>query len=338
MSLSISSRILYHEGMSRRYTDHVYTVSDQEIFRLRDEVEASEGEGVSFYDFLGVKPSVNQEDLNKAYKKRSKALHPDKVKRQFVADKTTGKDKPKSKKPGVHVSKGPSQSEIKAAAKAASDRFSRLGLVNSILKGPGRERYDHFLANGFPKWKGTGYYYARFRPGLGSVLAGLFIFVGGAGHYLALYMSWKRQQEFVGRYIKFARHAAWGDNFSIPGLDTPAPAAPVATGSTDSDAGEEGRPLPRNRRERRMMEKDEKKQKPEKKIKSKAAKAAASPVATPPVGVTGPKKRVVAENGKILVVDASGNVYLEQKDEEGETHEFLLDVSHAILIQPFAQS
>lgn len=302
-----------------------FTFIDQEIFRLRDEVEASEGEGVTFYDFIGAKPNVNQEDLNKAYKKKSRALHPDKAKRQFVADQTTGKDKKKSGKPGVNGSKGPSQKEIRAATKAASDRFARLGLVNSILKGSGRARYDHFLANGFPKWKGTGYYYARFRPGLGSVLFGLFVFVGGAGHYLALYMSWKRQQEFVGRYIKFARHAAWGDSLNIPGLDSSRPSTPPVATTADSEAQEEGRPIPRNRKERRMMEKDDRKVKPEKKIRSKAARAAASPAGTPTT--TGPRKRVVAENGKVLVVDQAGNVYLEQKDEEGETQEFLLDVS-----------
>jgi hypothetical protein len=158
-------------------------------------------------------------------------------------------------------------------------------------------------------------------------LAGLFIFVGGGGHWLALYMSWKRQQEFVGRYIKFARHAAWGDNLGIPGLDGTATPPVTAT-----DEGEPQR-QPMNRRERRMQEKDAKKEKSEKKTKGiKAAKA--SPAATPPVGATGPRKRVVAENGKILVVDSVGNVYLEQADEEGETHEFLLDVCCPILI-PF---
>jgi curved DNA-binding protein CbpA len=263
---------------------------------------------------------VNQEDLNKAYKKKSKTLHPDKVKQKFVAEKSTKKGK-KGSKPGVHVSKGPTQAQINAAHKAASDRFSRLGLVNSILKGPGRERYDHFLSNGFPKWKGTGYYYARFRPGLGSVIAGLFIFVGGGGHYLALYMSWKRQKEFVGRYVKYARHSAWGDNLDIPGLDRLGTATPPV--AADSDAEVER--IPQNRKERRMMEKAERKEKPEKKPKGvKAAKV--SPAATPPVGATGRKKRVVAENGKILVVDSVGNVYLEQKNEDGEMQEFLLDV------------
>ncbi|TVY59655.1 putative J domain-containing protein [Lachnellula suecica] len=297
-----------------------WSKEDQEIFRLRDEVELSEGPDTSFYDFLDIKPSANQEEINKAYRKKSRLLHPDKVKQQFIAEKSTGKGKPKSKKPGVHVSSGPSKSEINAAAKAASDRFARLGIVTNILRGAGRERYDHFLSNGFPKWKGTGYYYARFRPGLGSVLAGLFIFVGGGGHWLALYMSWKRQQEFVGRYIKFARHAAWGDNLGIPGLDAPA-ATPAASGSDEADAMAQ----PVNRKMRRMQEKDAKKgDKSVKKTKGiKAAKA--SPAGTPPVNATGPRKRVVAENGKTLVVDSVGNVYLEQANEEGEIQEFLLD-------------
>jgi len=161
----------------------------------------------------------------------------------------------------------------------------------------------------------------RVRPGLGTVLTGLFIFVGGAGHWLALYMSWHRQQEFVGRYIKFARHAAWGDNLGIPGLDG------VGSGTaTPPVAGDDEMAQPMNRRQRRMQEKDTKKDKSEKKPKGiKAAKA--SPAATPPVGATGPRKRVQAENGKILVVDSVGNVYLEQQDEDGRPEHFLLDLN-----------
>lgn len=298
---------------------HSQQTSDQEIFRLRDEVEASEGPGVTFYEFVGVSSSANQDEINKAYRKRSKVLHPDKVKQKFIAEKTTGKAK--TKKSGVKAAKGPSKSEINAAAKAASDRFARLGIVANILRGAGRERYDHFLSNGFPKWKGTGYYYARFRPGLGMVLTGLFIFVGGGGHWLALYLSWKRQQEFVGRYIRFARNAAWGDNLNIPGLDGAGTATPPVVSGDEADPSAQLL----NRRQRRMQEKDMKKDKSDKKPKTKAAKA--SPAATPPAGATGPRKRVVAENGKILVVDAVGNVYLEQVDEDGDTQQFLLDVS-----------
>lgn len=148
------------------------------------------------------------------------------------------------------------------------------------------------------------------------MLAGLFIFVGGGGHWLALYMSWKRQQEFIGRYIKFARHAAWGDTLAIPGLDGT---------STPNATGDESDPMAQtmNRRQRRMQEKDTKKDKSDKKSKTKKL----SPAATPAAGSTGARKRVVAENGKTLVVDSVGNVFLEQADEDGETHEFLLDVS-----------
>ena len=78
-----------------------------------------------------------------------------------------------------------------------------------------------------------------------------------------------------------------------------------------------------------MQEKGDRKNNSEKNSRGiKAAKPSAS--ATPPAGAVGPRKRVVAENGKNLVVDSVGNVYLEQQDEEGETHEFLLDVSLSI--------
>lgn len=280
-----------------------------------------EGPGVTFYEALGVKSSASQEEIHKAFRKKSRTLHPDKVKQQFIANKSTGKDKPKSKKPGVHVSKGPSQAEIDAASKVAQDRYATLTVVRDILTAEGRERYDHFMSNGFPKWKGTGYYYSRFRPGLGSVLTGLFIFVGGGGHWIALYMSWKRQQEFIGRYIKFARTQAWGDTLNIPGVDAIARTA-TPPAAEDSDANAQVL----NRRQRRMQEKDAKKDKSDKKTK-KDRSAKGTPAATPPSGATGPRKRVTAENGKILVVDAVGNVYLEQKDAEGQTHEFLLDVS-----------
>ena len=40
----------------------------------------------------------------------------------------------------------------------------------------------------------------------------------------------------------------------------------------------------------------------------------------------GERKKVVAENGKVLIVDGSGNVFLVEENENGETEEFLLDV------------
>lgn len=269
-----------------------WSKEDQEIFRLRHEIEASEGVGVTFYDFLGTKPSASQDDINKAYRMRSRTLHPDKVKRQFIAEQSSKRK--------------PTQTEIRATAKAASDRFARLGIVANILRGPGRERYDHFLNYGFPTWKGTGYYYARFRPGLGSVLIGLFVFVGGVGHWITLYLSWKRQRDFINHYISFARHATWGDN--IPGLENiTGTLTPVAT---------EVQPV--NRRQRRMQDKDNKKE------KKAVVKKSSKPQSTATPDSTRARKRVVAENGKTLIVDSAGQVFLEQVDEDGETQEFLL--------------
>lgn len=125
----------------------------------------------------------------------------------------------------------------------------------------------------------------------------------------------------MGRYVRFARRAAGTSAaLNIPGVDVGTETPPA----TDSDA----EPMqPMNRRQRRMQEKDSRKEKPEKKVK--APKAKVSPADTP-TGVTGPKKRVVAENGKILVVDSVGNVYLEQRSDDGEMQELLLDVSSLV--------
>lgn len=311
--------------------------ADREIFRVRDELAQYEGPDVTFYDFLGVTPSASQDEINKAYRKKSRSLHPDKVKQQLTAERTKAKKDAKKNKPGVTVTKPPSQSEIKAAIKTASDRQARLSIVTNILRGSGRARYDHFMANGFPAWKGTGYYYNRYRPGLGTVMFGVFLSLGGGAHYIALYMGWKRQRDFVERYIKFARHAAWGDNLGLnmPAIDVGGAPAGTAAPPVPDD---EPRAMPTNRRMRRLQERENKKESTQesggrrggRRLGGRVASASASGTATPTVtegGPQGAKKRVVAENGKILVVDSLGDVYLEQEDEEGNTELFLLDVS-----------
>lgn len=323
--------------------------TDREIFRVRDELIAHEGPDVTFYDFLGVSRSASHDDINKAYKKKSRQLHPDKVRAQLKAERAKAqKDQAKQKKgnkPGAHAVKPPSAAEIRAAVKQAEQRQTRLSIVANVLSGPGRDRYDYFLANGFPTWKGTEYYYSRYRPGLGTAMFGVFLFAGGAAHYLALYMSWKRQREFVERYIKFARHAAWGENLgiNIPGVDgQPAAAAaapPPPQPAQQMYQDEEGRAVPMNRKMRRMQERDAKKEGAKdapggarKGRRAQRASPSASGSATPQPqpqgsGPTGAKKRVVAENGKVLVVDSLGDVYLEQEDEDGNVAEYLLDVS-----------
>ncbi|UKZ77145.1 hypothetical protein TrVFT333_004864 [Trichoderma virens FT-333] len=304
-----------------------WSKEDREIFRIRDEIAAHETDpAASFYDVLGVTNSASLDDINKAYRKKTRLLHPDKVRQQLVAEKAK-----EGKKKGTE-SKKPSQAEVRKAVKEASERQARLSLIANILRGPSRDRYDHFLANGFPLWKGTDYYYNRYRPGLGTVLVGVFVMGGGAIHYLALYMSWKRQKEFVERYVTFARNAAWGNAAGIPGVDaTPAPPPPPAPEEDEAAAP----PQPRNRRERRMQEKETRKddgksasKKSRKAVSSKSSSQGASASPTP----TGVRKRVVAENGKILVVDSQGDVFLEEEDEEGNVNEYLLDPNE--LLQP----
>ncbi|RMZ81975.1 hypothetical protein DV737_g2280, partial [Chaetothyriales sp. CBS 132003] len=300
-----------------------FTKEDHEIFRLKEEVEAAEGSGVSFYDFLGVSPAATWEEIDKAFRRKSRTLHPDKARNSFIAARSTPKPKKKGekRKPGVHVSKGPSEAEINKFTKEATQRYSRLGVVASVLKGQQRERYDHFLRHGFPAWKGTGYYYSRYRPGLGTVIFGLFLVGGGVAHYFALSISYNRQREFMERYIRQARKMAWGDETGIqgiPGITSPAE-VPAISEAEEPDPG-----VKLNRKQKREYERQQKKDKSRGKGTAAADKAEskAQTVVTP----TGSKRRVVAENGKVLIVDSVGNVFLEETDEEGNVEEFLLDL------------
>ena len=227
--------------------------------------------------------------------------------------------------PGVKVSKQPSKKEIDAHLRKVTASYQRLTVIAEVLKGPSRERYDHFLRNGFPKWRGSGYYYTRYRPGAGSVVVGLLIVLGGGIHYLVLTMSWKRRREFVERYIRHARKTAWGDDTGIQGIPSIS-TAPVQVPSVDDSSDEVQQPM--NRRQKRMMDKENRKDKKTPASRKVRRSGVSTPVDAGEGTITpqGQKKRIVAENGKVLVVDSTGNVFLEEETEDGIRQEFLLDV------------
>ncbi|CAK5275597.1 unnamed protein product [Mycena citricolor] len=149
---------------------------DHEIFDLVSAIEASEGKGTTFYSWLDVSSTASTPEIARAYRKKSMVLHPDKN----LGDKT------------IH------------------ERFARLGVVSTILRNKeSRERYDFFYKNGVPVWRGTGYYYSRFRPGLGSVFIFL-VFVTSTFHYMAQRVNYKNDLERIDRIVKEAQLAAWG--------------------------------------------------------------------------------------------------------------------------------
>ncbi|THH32944.1 hypothetical protein EUX98_g1297 [Antrodiella citrinella] len=155
---------------------------DHEIFDLVSALEGAEGKGTTFYSWLDVPSTATTSEIAKAYRKKSVQLHPDK----------------------------------NQGLKNAHDRFSRLGVVSKILRDPEtRKRYDFFYKNGVPKWRGTGYYYSRFRPGLGFVFMFLVLITSGM-QYLVQRLNYRRDLERVEWIIQQAKSAAWGSKM-IPG-------------------------------------------------------------------------------------------------------------------------
>lgn len=66
--------------------------------------------------------------------------------------------------------------------------------------------------NGFPRWRGSGYYYARFRPGLGMVLAFL-ILVTASIQLVVKRLNHARDKSRLEALQTSAKLSAWGPRF-----------------------------------------------------------------------------------------------------------------------------
>ncbi|WBW71471.1 ER DNAJ domain protein Erj5 [Schizosaccharomyces osmophilus] len=145
-----------------------WSASDIEIFRIVDSLRTIMKKKLTFYELLEVSSKASIKEINRAYKKKSILYHPD---------------------------KNPSTGEL----------YTLLGLIINILRNTDtRKRYDHFLRNGFPRWKGTAYLYSRYRPGLGAVLILLAVFISFA-HLMMRVLSVKRQKKIMQDHIDLAK-------------------------------------------------------------------------------------------------------------------------------------
>lgn len=105
----------------------------------------------SFYSILSVSPKVNEQDLEKAYKKLTRKWHPDKFARKDIKER-----------------------------KKAERKYETISLVVNILRDVERRRnYDYFLKNGFPVWsrqKNTYVFTNRSKPSL-KLVGGVLLFL-----------------------------------------------------------------------------------------------------------------------------------------------------------------
>lgn len=155
-----------------------WTKDDHEIFELQSALEASEGKTATFYSVLNIRPTSNLAEIKRAYRKRSLEWHPDK----------------------------------NSGVKGAQQRFERLGLVYKILRDERKDRYDHFLKAGFPKWRKDGYFYERYRPGLGAVVVGVVLLSMLVEVGVSRLTSGQERRK-IERLKMSARLVAWGPRY-----------------------------------------------------------------------------------------------------------------------------
>ncbi|EST09942.1 DnaJ [Kalmanozyma brasiliensis GHG001] len=169
---------------------------DHEIFELQSALTTSIGKGTTFYSLLDIPISASSSEIKRAYRRKSLEWHPDK----------------------------------NSGVKGAQQRFERLGLVYKILRDERKDRYDHFLRSGFPKWRRDGYFYERYRPGLGSVMVGI-VLVSMLVEVGVSRLTSGQERAKVERLKMSARAVAWGPRYQALLAGLLFPAKPAVGGS-----------------------------------------------------------------------------------------------------------
>jgi len=192
---------------------------DHEIFDLVSALETAEGKGTTFYSFLNTTKSATSKEISSAYRRRSLELHPDK-----------NPDLPH-----------------------ASDRYAQLGVITAILRDDEkRKKYDYFYDNGVPRWRGSGYYYQRYQPGIGAVSIFLMIIITVV-QTVVQYVNYGQEIKRIKRFQMQARQLAWGRGLrkqeGRKKVKVPLKDGPIIV-EQESDSGDEGPPEPTGRQKR----------------------------------------------------------------------------------------
>jgi curved DNA-binding protein CbpA len=113
-----------------------FEAEDYAIFELTSEIKSQIDANADFYSVLGVERNADDKTINKAYRKISLSVHPD-----------------------------------KNSSPEAAKVYKIYTSIASTLKDPKlRKLYDKHLEKGIPRWRGKGYYYDQFEPNLAFVV------------------------------------------------------------------------------------------------------------------------------------------------------------------------
>ena len=135
---------------------------DYQIFKITDTLREVIGPKSNFYSALEVNPDADEREITKKYRKLSLAHHP---------DKTTSEESAKI--------------------------YKALTSIVAILKNPKlRTKYDKHLKKGFPRWRGTDYYYDFFEPGIGFITVFILCAISVA-QYIIMWIFYYREKQQV---------------------------------------------------------------------------------------------------------------------------------------------